>query len=218
MSEYILTTNQMFGALYSSDKPQLVTKGLGPIVPMIEVGDIGVLCLVVDSQEGMVPTRAGPTVRRIQLNATAITRFRIEKILYDGTINEDTPPFILVESSLVNDNSAVGPDNTDTKRLVGRLTEAMQKNHQEKTQEEEGEEVILSDATKKSRQSMDLVEVVDSLVCYEKCDRKAKKRELFSFAAASALFPVDASPRDMAALLRMESTFERLEQIAKTVF
>jgi hypothetical protein len=218
MSEYILTTNQMFGALYSSDKPQLVTKGVGPIIPMIEVGDIGVLCLVLDSQEGMVPTRAGPTVRRIQLNATAITRFRIEKILYDGTINEDTPPFILVESSLVIDNSAVGPDNSDTKRLVGRLTEAMQKHHQDKTQEEEGEEVSLSDATKKSRQPMDLVEVVDSLVCYEKCDRQAKKRELFSFAAASALFPVDASPRDMAALLRMESTFERLEKIADTIF
>jgi len=86
----------------------MVRKGTGPITPIVEKGDIGVLCQVVDSEEGLVPfsqqdaetvswetgygavpvtentNHAIPLRRRIKLMAIVTRRFRIERILHTG--------------------------------------------------------------------------------------------------------------------------------------
>ena len=86
----LLDPRRIFGALYSSDKPQLVAGGNGPIVPLFEPGDVGAICRVYRDQEGMIPTgQDGYERRRIKLDAIAVGRFRIERILHDGSVAMD---------------------------------------------------------------------------------------------------------------------------------
>ena len=40
----------LFGALYCSHKTQLVRAGRKPVTPLVEVGDIGIICAVTSSQ------------------------------------------------------------------------------------------------------------------------------------------------------------------------
>ena len=124
MSRYILDVNfGIFGAMYISNKPQLVKgvssnedgrKNTNPIVPILEIGDIGVVCYVEKSSEGMVPTvRDDPLSElrpRIKLESVAIGRFQIQKIISDGSnpVNNEEDlnaplPFILVEASWIHD-------------------------------------------------------------------------------------------------------------------
>jgi Lon protease-like protein len=82
-----------FGAIYSSDKPQLVTDGgYGPVVPIIQQGDIGVLYIVSDWIERL--SYRQPQRRVVQMNARGGLRFRICHVINDGsnTTNTDTTP------------------------------------------------------------------------------------------------------------------------------
>jgi Lon protease-like protein len=148
MSEYILldddqknnndkssnepSARRIFGAIYASNKPQLVRNARGPVVPILSVGDVGTVFYVQESEEGMIPTADSSfTRRRIRLNAMGVGRFRIENILHDGTYlspqemtaeddNRGGPlPFILVEASWIQDNksSSVNDDASENKRL-----------------------------------------------------------------------------------------------------
>lgn len=101
MSENILNQDKrLFGALFSANKPQLVSRGSGPIIPMIDIGDTGVVFEVLHSEEGMVPTRGGELRRRVRLEAVGVGRFTVDEILSDGTNIGDNLPYLLVRSSL----------------------------------------------------------------------------------------------------------------------
>ena len=109
LAEYVLDSGEpsrWFGGMHCSKKPQFIREGDGPIVPMVEPGDVGVVCNVLYDEERMVPER------RIKLKALAIGRFRIEKVLHNGygggslcdeDENIEPLPFILVEASRVDD-------------------------------------------------------------------------------------------------------------------
>jgi Lon protease-like protein len=107
----------LFGALYCSNKPQMVKNGVEPSVPMVEVGDVGTVFSVTHHEENNVPvTRSdvnGETRRRIKMKGLGVGRFRIERVLHNGYGGGDTKedessgavqlPFILVEASRVDD-------------------------------------------------------------------------------------------------------------------
>jgi Lon protease-like protein len=118
MSEYILSQEtKLFGTLYSSDKPQIVHGGQGPIVPMVDCGDIGVLCTVFEHEEGMVPTATeGFSRRRIRLQALGTSRYEIIKILHRGY--DSDVPFILAEVEALDD---LEEDIEDLKEQLERL-------------------------------------------------------------------------------------------------
>ncbi|GAX15129.1 hypothetical protein FisN_12Lh175 [Fistulifera solaris] len=104
LAEYVLQQEHpYFGAIYSSNKPQIVRNGTGPIVPLFEPGDVGVIFLVLNSEEGMIPTRGGIPRRRIRLVARGSVRFQIEEILKNGY---DTS-FILVDGNVFLDEPTV---------------------------------------------------------------------------------------------------------------
>lgn len=116
LAEYVLDMSgkpsRWFGGMHCSKKPQFIREGDGPIVPMVEPGDVGVVCDVLYDEEGMVPGDDGAPQRRIKLKALAIGRFRIEKVLQNGyggrsLWDEDEKteplPFILVEASRIDD-------------------------------------------------------------------------------------------------------------------
>lgn len=127
------------GALYASDQPQIVTQGgMGPIVPMITPGQIGVVCWVHDHSEAHVPTVGGDQLRRrIRLNLIATHRFQIQRVLHNGFgggfvaekkgSNNEGPttsaalPFILVEAQLIRDRD---DDSSLLCSLVDRATAA----------------------------------------------------------------------------------------------
>lgn len=83
--DIIGSENQVFGAFYSSDKPQIVKAGSGPVVPMMERNDLGVICWVYYSERENVPTRDGLGRRDlIRLFAVAGCRFRVDEVLNTG--------------------------------------------------------------------------------------------------------------------------------------
>lgn len=125
MAESILNnTNRngppmLFGAIYCSDKPQVVAGGVSPIVPMYDIGDIGAVFAVEHSEEGVHTDdenkNVGGQQRRIRIVGVAIGRFSIKQILHNGygggdvsennkqTKKEDPLPYIVVEPKWVWD-------------------------------------------------------------------------------------------------------------------
>jgi hypothetical protein len=123
MAEHVLNPpekNQrnLFGAVYASHKPQVVKGGGdGPIVPMMEPGDVGCLCCVLDSEEAFIPTVGGTPRRRIRLTGRGAVSLRINRILCNGYGGGDScsnpVPYILaeVEPLLIDNHTA---DEVDT--------------------------------------------------------------------------------------------------------
>lgn len=116
LAQYVLQDkHKICGALYASDQPQMVTQGgMGPIVPMVTPGQIGVVCWVHDYSVANIPTVGGELQRRrIRLNLIATQRFEVQRILHNGygggyaldEKNETPLPFILAEAKLILDSN-----------------------------------------------------------------------------------------------------------------
>jgi hypothetical protein len=116
MAEHILQSKEypnLFGALYAAHRPHIVPRGVEAMVPMLEPGDTGVVCLLNENSNGnddMIPTHGGTLRRRIRLEATAITRFEVVRILESG-YSSNSPPFIVAEVRLLTDSNDHAPDN-----------------------------------------------------------------------------------------------------------
>jgi hypothetical protein len=114
-----------FGAIFTSDKPQLVTgRGYGPVVPILQPGDVGVLFIVSDWIERASYRK--PEQRVIQMNSVGGIRFRICNIISNGsqTINDsltstssqgDNLPFILATVRLF-----LGESSNITRQRAGQ--------------------------------------------------------------------------------------------------
>ena len=209
MSKYILERKPLlFGALYVSDKPQLVQRGgSGPIVPMLNGEEIGVLCLVREWEEGLVPCR-DPKLgdrRRIRLNAIGVSRFRIEEVISDGTTalsdnddKENNYPFILVKASLVTDQI----DEQKTKKTdEGNWKQFLRRLLQQRFPAKESKE-------RSNLETIDFITSQLTIMGYDNYDE-----EILSFAAATIFCPNGVSPKLRSSLLEMDSTMQRLDQV-----
>lgn len=188
----------IFGVIYSSDKPQLIAKGSDPIVPMLDPGDVGVICVVLDWMDGMVPTGMSlssirsetPSLRRrIRLNAIAVGRFSIERIVHDGTgcsssttknndDDYDHPddddgdgevremlPFILADTKVLIDDYTLDVVDKD---LIGAVEDELRKifnnddrSFIESSSDEAGDPATLTRPEMSSRGSLSPTELVD---------------------------------------------------------
>lgn len=86
----------------------MVKSGLGPIVPLVEVGDVGVIFLVNETREDLIPTLNPGTRRRIRLVATGVSRFVVKRVLQSGCaesglLTRAELPYILVEAGIIQD-------------------------------------------------------------------------------------------------------------------
>jgi Lon protease-like protein len=113
MAEDILSsenTISFFGAMYSSNKAQIVKDGEGPIVPLLQIGDVGVIFVVTHSQEDMIPTVGGQGRRRIRLEAIGTARFQIQEILCNGYQRglDENLPYIVVHAQLYTETIQEG--------------------------------------------------------------------------------------------------------------
>mmetsp|Transcript_29871 Transcript_29871/g.44112 ORF Transcript_29871/g.44112 Transcript_29871/m.44112 type:complete len:338 (-) Transcript_29871:131-1144(-) len=117
MAGDILSSNQrIFGALYSSNKPQIMKGGQGPIVPLVTAGDVGVVCKVIFDEDSMVDTPTdGFRRRRIKLDAIAVGRFSVRHVLKNGYDRQDSDhPYILASVQTVDDVSPSPAESTST--------------------------------------------------------------------------------------------------------
>jgi hypothetical protein len=108
----------LFGALYSGSCPQLVLGGTGPITPIVQRGDVGVVFAVKSSQEAYVHMSGSTPRRRIRLVADGSARFRVDRIIQSGHGTE-SGPFITVEASLLSDLPLTRSEAAEFDRLVG---------------------------------------------------------------------------------------------------
>jgi Lon protease-like protein len=212
MADFILRDDnlpQVFGALYCSDKPQIVAGGVSPIVPLIEPGDVGAIFFVDHSEEGWRMDDTGRR-RRVRICGSAIGRFRVERILHNGygggestcsgENRQDPLPYILVEACQLQDKH-VDAGGEDEERIL-HLSQKFKKQISEST----GGTYKLTEETRD--QESDAQEEENESRGFLGMD--AESDELFSFAAVIALIP-EGSTRDMQLILKMESTLERLE-------
>ena len=214
MSESILQGHhKIFGTIYSSDKPQIVKQGKGDIVPLLEQGDIGVICIVNEWKDELVPTR-DPTYqrrRRIQLNAVAIARFQIMEIVNDGIQQQEQPSFIQARVALLQDEN---PPNDDTD--VDGESNSMESEVWERVLAKEKEKGSTSALVDQMVSLLQLDDDDDDATTREEsycCADDQLRCEAFSFAAAKLLLGPSPSPQYMQELLQMTSTQERLKRI-----
>jgi len=224
---------RLFGALYCSDKPQIVKGGLGPITPLIEEGDIGAVCDILYSEEGMVPIEVGSTQlrRRIKLVSLAVGRFRVERIICNGFDGGSEGgynlPFILIEASRVED--------TEPKfgsREEQYLRELEQKLHNKWVkQKHPGAAMDLSwnvtafdyvppsplDSASGTQLSELAVRAMNDWeegpCCHDDDIQTVARRQYFSFAMILELLP-EISPEDVLVCMKARSTYERLEYVS----
>jgi Lon protease-like protein len=212
MSEFVLKSDQrLFGALFSSDKPQVVKGGMGKIVPMIQPGDIGVVFVLEDSEDGLVQRQGAPPRRQIRLVGTGAGRFQIQKILHNG-YGDDSLPFIVVEAILLNDNHSASVSDEDRLNLERNLWDKAIKMNTDKKSSS-------SSNRNNDEKSRDLVEgLVAKLhrTTLTEQTREEMKAELSSFALASALIS-DSSSKDRLEMLRMCSARSRLSVLDASV-
>jgi Lon protease-like protein len=215
-----------FGAVYCSDKHQIITQGgTAPVVPILQPGDVGVLCMVLTWTDGIIPTKCSSkeengndeTVeddrtdtetwrRRIRLNALAVGRFRIDRIIHDGTLVENKPPFILVEAILLKDDYSLKFDAAKLKRLDEELQRLLERSWRSRAK------ILPSTNELPAQVPLRIVDRICSMIRYGNSDSTGQRNELMSFLAAATVMKMSGStsPKDMTNILRTQSLEARL--------
>lgn len=220
MAGFILKQDnpRFFGAMYTSDKPQIVKQGSGPIVPILREGDIGVIFEVNDSLESMIPTIGMDDRRRIRLVGTGQSRFIVHRILHDGyggEVGRDKTlalPFILVEAFMIRDSFPAEEDNGYLhlrQRLRHECTKVLASNviGNEHADLLTNFETYLSRDQSNGYRSMATSGTSDFVGI----------EELLSFAIASVVLP-DSDTRARSQALRLSLTSERIFQFVSSKY
>ena len=189
--------NPMFGALYCSHKTQIVKSGRKPITPIVDVGDIGIICSVtssqvfIDGEEVSTSRKDEADVEKIRLWGLGVARFRVEKILSDGLDGDRNEPFILVEASRIDDENIFQDGNESHK--VGAL---------------------LNELLDRDGHSFDENNLFDDKYAYAflRGERRKQIQQMMSFALTSKL-EASAPANEMLEMLKCTSTLERLEYL-----
>ena len=240
LSEYVLASpDRMFGGLYCSEKAQMVKNGVGPVVPMVERGDVGVVCKIVYDAEAMVPTVGGDTRRRIKLEGLAVGRFRIEVILHNGyrdsfVVGEPALPFILAEVSRIDDWTPSEEESLSISKLEEQILSKVKERdgigsdrvtwNLDNTGDED--EVILASLNpyffspgSTLINQKEISTYNEAIFSWEKVESSLddhRRQQLFSFAMVS-LVSTKKPASETLPILNCQSTYERLRYVEKNL-
>jgi len=112
------STNQTFGAVCCRNHPHRIRAGVGAAVPIIRAGDLGVLCKLVNHEEGI--TRNGKR-RKISTRSLVVGRFVVQSVVATG-FDDDVADinggncFIMVEATAVDDDEPTLPAAVESAR------------------------------------------------------------------------------------------------------
>jgi Lon protease-like protein len=224
MADFILSARPaIFGAIFASGKPHLVTNGgLGPIVPLLQRGDMGTLFFVNDWQDDNVPVTGDATrtvQRRVRLNAIGFARFRIAGIVSDGTLSRSSErqssstsdcsssqgcPYIQANLTLVCDQDESLLSNKKSTQEYAKVLQSLRKSNQQ--EEKSLMDPILEFSKIYSKITGDAASEHTSLA--------ANYDELLSFFVVSKILnDKRKSPALMVSYLESQSTRERIERL-----
>jgi len=199
-------TRPMFGALYCSHKTQIVKGGNKPITPLVEPGDIGIICSVTSSQvyingkEVDASRKYEEEVEKIRLWGLGVGRFRVDKVLSNGLDNnvngkKGSLPFILVEGTRIDDDDVF-----------------------EQGQSEQVERILRQLLDRDSDDSFDESKLAsddyDYAFAFQQGNEEYQKRQMMTFALISKL-EATAPANEMLDMLRCTSTLERLKYLER---
>lgn len=201
----------IFGAMYCSHKSQIIKGGINPVTPIVEKGDVGIVCSVLSSQvfidgNEVEMTRINDNdVQKIRLNAIAVGRFRVVEVLSYGHDTEKfgsdgQRPFIVVKGSRIDDEEIQGivmdtqieTTSSTLQRLLERIGDIDEPNANAK------------------------LASGDFSWAFQEGSNESQKRQLMSFFLTSRL-ESKASTNEMIHMLEMASTSERLDYIEKNL-
>lgn len=235
MAKFILSSSSpFFGAMYVAGKPQIATAGgHGPVVPLIEPGDIGTLFSLLPGEweDAIVPTAGDQMVRRrIKLNSIGVARYRIEEIISDGTafdISQDentaidaiksSRPFVLVKAALLvddehDDTLAVDSTNEKFESLLNTICQT--------STSLQWLSPILGGEWSHGKEHLDsqilfaeVYSVIEAMAFPWTNSKYCK--ELLSFFLASRIINAKHSPRKMVPLLEQQSTRNRINSLLR---
>ncbi len=206
MADCIITSPlPCFGAIYVAGKPQLVTGGgSGPIVPLLQPGDIGTLFRITNSHEDLLSMNENNySQRKIKLDAIGIARFRITRIVSDGTLvsgvaprSTEQRPFIRADVTLLGDEQ----DPTSKLRTRYKYNEILQS-----LQRSTSDSI---DPLLEFTQVYSAIAMMNDELCHQ-----YNYDELFSFFALSRLVNAKKSPSKLISFLESQSTEERITSL-----
>jgi len=225
LAERVLQQSEpYYGAIYCSHKPQMVTHGgMSPITPIVEPGDIGLLCEVYSSnkdisslevkkekeepQLGENITSMSRLEKRVQLSARGVSRFCVKKVLHKGYDNsnmkntdDESLPYIVVEATLLEDD-IISHDRKSQERIAVLFEKYSPKILEFVKDMDMVDSEMFYNSTKKDGQTVDNT-------------RFARMVELITFVMASKL--VDRRPaQEMLDLITMTSTLQRFEYVLR---
>jgi len=226
LAEHVLESRDppLFGALYAADKVQMIRKGTEPMVPICKPGDVGVVCVVEDSSDDMVPTRdMQDERRRIRLSGLAFARFRIHSIIESGSGMVDGSPFVRAEVSWLFDDescrddtaaaAAAAPEKPDMDR-----TDSTTDDDDDDDDDNDDDDLMLEIYLQahKNKYARDLIldcmRWVRALGPEASCiDNLRALDELYTFFEAGRLADLKASSMDDMAVLKSTSQLQRMK-------
>jgi hypothetical protein len=207
LSRYVLGNashpdKPMFGALYCSHKTQIIKAGQKPITPMVEVGDVGIICSVTSSQvfingEEVCSSRKDEEdVEKIRLWGLGVARFRVDRVISNGlgeqeNKKEGSLPFILVEGSRIDDVGVFG-DAAESDKVQTMLKQLLDRD------DYEFDEGSLFDD--------------EYAYTFREGEQRTQIQQMLTFALTSRL-EATAPANEMLDMLSCTSTLERLEYL-----
>jgi len=193
----------VFGALYCSHKTQIVKGGIKPITPLVEAGDVGIICGVtssqvfIDGEEVDATQKDESSVEKIRLWAHGLTRFRVQRILSDGLDGvsegkENSLPFILAECTRLDDDDVF---ESGEDREIDRMLEEL---------------------LRRGDVEFDAASLLDKIYVYsfQEGDEKRQKQQMLSFALTAQL-EATAPADEMLSMLQSTSTTARLKYLER---
>lgn len=235
LAEHVLKENNgIFGALYCSHKAQIVPSGKGPIVPLVEEGDVGVVCRVYCDEDGVVPTReAGFDRRRIKLMALVVGRFEIQSVVHNGCLvdkdlsSEEQVPYIVARALRIEDDPVeVGSEAHGRLGEMEKAVMDMLRGRQDRSRSDEEPVRLLEESltvesfapppAQRNDLSLGLEKAVFQLFSWGQDEPKPSRNHvaslrhtLFSFASVARISSA-LSPDEMLQLLRLTNVEKRV--------
>ena len=190
----------IFGALYCSHKTQVSRGGTRPITPLVECGDIGIICSVtsseifIDGEEVCKSRKDEEAVEKIRLWGLGVARFRVDRILSDGLDEQESNGFILVEGTRIDDEDIFFNSPTKSDEVQIRMKKLLDED------------------------AFDKDSLMDEEYAYafQEGEQSSQTTQMLTFALASNL-EATAPADEMLDMLSCTSTLKRLEYLERKV-
>ena len=112
-------SNRTFGTLFTANLPHYIRNGVGPPTPMVSSGEIGVFCEMTHSREVLMDVPLLGRKRKLMTKSAVVGRFIVDRVIRDGREYHHLPGdggdncFIVLEVTPLEDELPSERDELD---------------------------------------------------------------------------------------------------------